>query len=127
LQTTPYTRAFQIVFSATVVLVGYLAFGHVEETPVANINDKLGHAAAFLTLAFLLDFALPRRAWGVHKLLPLLAYGLLIEVVQHFLPYREFSLWDFTADAIGLIAYPLTMPLLKRVPGLALRWNSVTN
>lgn len=126
-QTPPYTGAFRAVFIATVVLICYLAFGHVEETPIADINDKLEHTAAFLTLAFLLDFAWPHRAWGSDKLLLLLAYGLFIEVVQYFLPYREFSLWDLAADSLGLIAYPLTIPLLKRVPGLALRWNSVTN
>jgi VanZ family protein len=127
LQKPPYTGAFRVVFIVTVVLISYLAFGHVEETPIADINDKLEHAAAFLTLAFLLDFSWPDRAWGSDKLLPLLAYGLFIEVVQYFLPYREFSLWDLAADCLGLIAYPLTIPLLKRVPGLAHRWNSVTN
>ncbi len=126
-QTPPYTSAFRVLFIVTVVLISYLAFGHVEQTPIADINDKLEHAAAFLTLAFLLDFARPHRAWGSDKLLLLLAYGLFIEVVQYFLPYREFSLWDLAADSLGLIAYPLTIPLLKRVPGLALRWNSVTN
>jgi len=124
---TPYTGAFRIAFAVTLLAVSYLAFGHVEETPIASINDKLGHSAAFLTLALLLDFAWPRRAWGAAKLLPLFAYGLLIEIVQYFLPYRTFSLWDLAADTLGLLAYPLLFPLLRRLPGLALRWNSVTN
>lgn len=111
----------------TLLLVGYLSFAHLEETPVADINDKFGHTTAFLCLAFLLDFARPRRVWGAEKLLPLLAYGLFIELVQYFLPYRTFSLWDLAADGLGLMLYPLALPLLKRIPGLALRWNSVTN
>lgn len=111
----------------TVLLVTYLAFGHIEETPVARVNDKLGHSTAFLSLAFLLDFASPRADWGVRKLLPLLAYGLFIEVVQYFLPYRTASLLDLAADGLGLLLYSPTLPLLKRIPGLALRWNSVTN
>ena len=111
----------------TLLLVGYLSFAHLEETPVADINDKFGHTAAFLCLAFLLDFAYPRRVWGAEKLLPLLAYGLFIELVQYFIPYRTFSLWDLAADGLGLMLYPLALPLLKRIPGLALRWNSVTN
>lgn len=127
LQETRFTSAFRIAFAFTALLVGYLSFGHMEETPIASVNDKLGHAAAFVTLAFLLDFAWPRQAWGAPKLLPLLAYGLLIELVQYFLPYREFSLWDLSADALGLATYPLAFPLLKRTPGLALRWNSATN
>lgn len=124
---TPYNRLFQAAFLMTLLLIGYLSFGHVEETPVADINDKVGHAAAFLCLGFLFDFASPRKHWGLGKLLPLLAYGLLIEVVQYFLPYRTFSLWDLAADGLGLMLYPLAFPLLKRTPGLAPRWNSVTN
>jgi len=124
---TLHTRLFRIAFVATVVLVGYLSFAHVEETPVAGINDKLGHAAAFLCLGFLLDFAWPRRPWGARKLLPLLGYGLIIELVQYFLPYRSFSLWDLAADGLGLGLYPLLLPLLRYIPGLALRRNSVTN
>ncbi|MEJ2590236.1 MAG: VanZ family protein [Candidatus Thiodiazotropha sp.] len=111
----------------TLLLVTYLAFGHIEKTPVASINDKFGHAAAFLCLGFLFDFARPATPWSMRKLLPLLAYGLFIEVVQYFLPYRTFSLWDLAADGAGLLLYPLMFPLLKRMPGLALRWNSVTN
>jgi VanZ family protein len=111
----------------TLLLVTYLSFGHIEKTPAGSINDKIGHSAAFLCLAFLLDFARPRTAWGTRKLLSLLAYGLFIEVVQYFLPYRTFSLWDLAADGLTLLLYPLAFPLFKRVPGLALRWNSVTN
>ncbi|MCU7811416.1 MAG: VanZ family protein [Candidatus Thiodiazotropha sp. (ex Notomyrtea botanica)] len=111
----------------TLVLVGYLSFGQLEETPVADINDKFGHVAAFLCLAFLLDFAWPKHHWGLYKLLPLLAYGLFIELVQHYLPYRNFSLWDLAADGLGLFLYPLSLPILKRIPILAVRWNSATN
>ena len=127
LQETPYTLGFRVVFAASLLLISYLAFGQLEGTPVASINDKLGHTAAFLTLAFLFDFSSPRRPWGARKALPLLAYGLLIELVQLFLPYREFSLWDLAADALGLLLYPYTIPLLKRIPSLALRWNGATN
>jgi VanZ family protein len=127
LQATPYTGSFRIAFVCATLLVAYLAFGHLEQTPIASLNDKLNHVAAFLCLAFLLDFATPRQMWGWRKLLPLFAYGLMIELVQYFLPYREFSLWDLAADTLSLIVYPLTLPLLKRTPGLALRWNSATN
>ncbi len=126
LQETPYTSRFRFALALCLALITYLAFGHVEETPIADFNDKLEHAAAFLTLAFLLDFAWPRRPWDATKLLSLLAYGLLIELVQYFLPHREFSLWDLAADGLGLLIYPLATPLLKKTPGLALRWISVT-
>lgn len=127
LRETPYTTGFRLLFGLSVLLTSYFAFGHLEATPVASLNDKFEHVAAFLSLAFLLDFAWPHRAWGPGKLLPLLAYGLVIECVQYFLPHREFSLWDLAADTLGLALYWLLLPLCKRTPGLAVRWNSVTN
>ena len=45
----------------------------------------------------------PGRGWG--KWVSLLAYGLFIETVQRFLPYREFSGWDLVADGIGIWLY----------------------
>jgi VanZ family protein len=125
LQDTHFTRAFRISFILVILLISYLAVIQIEDTAfdiLSFANDKLQHAAAFLFLAFLLDFAWPRQAWGPPKWLSLLAYGLLIEIVQYFIPYREFSLWDLAADALGLAIYPLSVPLLKRAPGLALRW-----
>jgi VanZ family protein len=35
----------------------------------------------------------------------LLGYGLLIELIQRELPYREFSLFDLAADALGILLY----------------------
>lgn len=33
----------------------------------------------------------------------LLAFGLQIEIVQYFLPNREFSLLDVVADGVGIV------------------------
>jgi VanZ family protein len=130
LQHTNYTKLFRLGFVSVILLISYLSFSQIEDSPfevLSFFNDKLEHAAAFFTLAFLLDFAWPRRAWDRSKWLPLLGYGLLIEIVQFFIPFREFSLWDLAADALGLLLYAFTLPLIMRTPGLALRWNSVTN
>ena len=35
-------------------------------------------------------------------MLALLAYGLFIELVQALLPWRDFSLWDWGADGVGI-------------------------
>ena len=130
LQHTRYTGVFRLGFFSALLLVSILSFGQIEDSPLdvlSLLNDKIEHAAAFFVLAFLLDFAWPRQAWGRAKWLPLLGYGLLIEVVQHFIPYRVFSLWDLAADVVGLMLYAACLPWLQRAPGLAPRWNSVTN
>jgi hypothetical protein len=79
--------------------------------------------AAFTALAFAVDFSFPGRKYGAKKILSLLAYGVTIELVQHFLPYRDSELWDIVADGVGLLLYGLSLPLLRRLPGLRQRWS----
>jgi VanZ family protein len=67
--------------------------------------DKLNHAAAFLVLAALADLGWPGRATLPWRLGLLLGYGVLIELVQAVLAYRQGSALDFVADALGVAAY----------------------
>jgi VanZ family protein len=53
----------------------------------------------------------------------LLGYGLAIEIIRYFLPYRSFSLLDLGADATCLLASRISIPLLKRMPLFNNRWE----
>jgi VanZ family protein len=90
---------------------------------MTSVNDKIGHILAFVILAFLLDFSFPASNFNLSKILPLLAYGMLIEITQYFLPHRMFSLLDMLADGGGLVIYALLIPILRHVPILKLRWS----
>jgi VanZ family protein len=117
-------RIFRSLFAVTFVAVAYLSLTPVPEMEnLQRISDKVQHASAFCVLAFLLDFAAPRSAFGLRKFLTLMAYGIAIECVQYFLPYREFSLLDMLADAAGLLLYMASVPLLKYMPVLQRRWQ----
>ena len=61
---------------------------------------------------------------GLSKVLILMAFGLLIEVIQYFLPYRTFSLYDLGADAIGVLVYIIWTPVLKQIPFVCRRWSA---
>ena len=78
---------------------------------------------AFYVLALLVDFSFPQDKFGLSKILALLGFGLLIEVIQYFLPYRTFSLYDLAADGGGLTVYWFSLPTLRYVPLLRCRWN----
>lgn len=77
--------------------------------------DKLLHAGAFFALALLADAGYPGvgrgRQWAA-----LMAFGLLIECVQWFLPYRESAIDDLVADAVGVAAYALVAAAVRAVP-----------
>ncbi|MFZ5998412.1 MAG: VanZ family protein [Nitrospirota bacterium] len=76
----------------------------IETLDVMIISDKLNHLAAFVLLAVLCGAAYPNRSvrWQCSFLI---SYGMLIECVQLFLPYRKFSLLDIAADASGILVY----------------------
>ncbi len=69
-----------------------------------RINDKTAHVLTFLLLAFLSHRAFPAAAipW---KAASLFAYGLLIECIQYYIPYRDFSLLDQLANTVGILLF----------------------
>jgi VanZ family protein len=114
--------AFPIALATAIVTILYFALTPVEHKIVEDINDKLNHLLAFAVLAFLADYSFPRTRLSLIKILALLGFGFLIEVLQYFLPYREFSLYDLLADGIGIAAYGFSQPLHSRIPWLRFRW-----
>ena len=69
------------------------------------INDKVMHAAVFFCFAFLVDLVTSNTPYWKWKGIPLLAYGLFIEICQTLTPTRQFELADLAADAAGIIIY----------------------
>jgi VanZ family protein len=114
---------FRLALLAALAVVMHLATTQMNYPVVENMNDKVNHILAFYVLGFLADFSFPRKEFGFSKVLSLLGFGLLIEVIQYFLPYRTFSLYDLGADAAGLAVYWASLPALKHLPLLRRRWN----
>ena len=69
------------------------------------ISDKIIHVAVFFGFAMLLDLASSRHPFWLWKGLPLLAYGVFVEVLQYFTPFRSFSVLDMFADFSGIMLY----------------------
>jgi VanZ family protein len=97
-------RAFRAGLYVCATAIAVLAFYPLETQPVTG-NDKINHLIAFAVLAGLADGAYPGRANARVKWLLLIAYGLAIEIVQRYLPYRHFSWSDLGADALGVFLY----------------------
>lgn len=91
-------------------------------TPVTIIQaggwDKLYHFSAFFVLSNML-------ALGWQRLNPmqlfsgLLIYAALTEILQHFIPGRSFSVMDWVADGMGVVAGILLCQILLR------RWSAL--
>jgi VanZ family protein len=107
--------SFRVALVVTLIVTMYLATTQWELAIIDDTNDKVKHILAFYVLSFLADYSAPKVRFNLSKGLMILAYGLLIEVIQYFLPYRENSLYDLAADAIGIAAYVLSYPALSRI------------
>lgn len=74
-----------------------------------TIEDKFGlshilHFLAFVTLTFTVDLAYPRYG-NLRKARALMGFGISIEAVQYFIPYRFCSFRDLMIDVLGIAAY----------------------
>jgi len=103
-------------------VITYLATAELEYMVFPLNYDKINHFVTFLVLALLVDFSFPNSRFNTVKIFLLIAYGFSLEVLQYFLPYRMFSLFDIVADSLGLLAYALLIPFIKRLPVLSDRW-----
>jgi len=70
-------------------------------------EDKIKHIIAFFTLSFLLNKASSTIKHRVRNIFALLLFGIFIEIVQMFLPYREASVADIYADLTGILIFQL--------------------
>lgn len=103
---------FKLLLSLALILVTWQAFSPQPLQDAANINDKLGHGLVFLFLSAIVDHAFATSKFGLKKSAYLLAYGIFIEVVQHFIPERSFSILDMVADSAGIFLYWLIISFI---------------
>jgi len=75
-------------------------------TPVTLVSvgswDKLIHFGGFFVLAGLAILARWQPSTRILIAL-LLGYAALTEILQHFIPGRSFSVFDWLADALGIV------------------------
>lgn len=70
-----------------------------------QLNDKVIHIIVFFGFAVLVDLVSSREPFWLWKALPLIVYGIGIEVLQYFSPDRSFSVLDAMADVGGVLLY----------------------
>lgn len=110
----PITFRFGLV--AALCAISYLAFTPQHHEIAEKASDKINHLIAFATLAWLIDGAFqPWQSKWLLKILALLGYGALIELVQLGLPHRSFSLLDLAADAAGIGLYAIPALIIVRM------------
>jgi VanZ family protein len=115
---TTLRRLARLGFLACVLAVAFLAFAPFPESPGFDW-DKANHLVAFVTLMALAELGWPDRRAMPWRLGLVLGYGVLIELVQAQLPYRQGSVLDLVADALGVALYLV----LKRASLMLSAWG----
>lgn len=100
------------LLSASIVLAGSVI--ETGSSVVSGLDDKLQHLLAFAGLAVMACMGFPQLPVRTVLLPALIGYGLLIECIQWFLPWREFSLLDLLADAAGALPAMLAAEAWRR-------------
>ena len=105
---------FKVIFFITVIFILYKALTPPGE-PLFDFDhaDKAVHALAFFILSFLLNRSSSSIERRIRNIFSLLAFGILIEVLQSFTNYRTVSIGDVMADLLGILLFQLSYSLLK--------------
>ena len=106
--------SFRIILATSVFIITILSIKQVNIEFSVNSLDKALHFLCFsyLTLITWLSRILNK---DLHVYVIVLAYGILIEIVQRFLPYRSFEYLDIFADFVGVIAGLIIIKILKNL------------
>lgn len=93
--------AWRLAFGLCMLAILVLALMPTD-VPIPSTGwDKSNHLLAFFVMALLGLRAYPGRTMAV--LTGLVAYGVLIEVLQSFTPNRSADWQDIVADSVGLV------------------------
>ena len=101
-----------LLISVTIITILFIYEVNIESSP--NFLDKALHFLCFtyLTLITWLSRILSK---DLHVYVIVLAYGILIEIVQRFIPYRSFEYLDIFADSVGIIAGLMIIKVFKNL------------
>lgn len=114
----PRTRnRWRLLLAAGIATVAWFAFKPNDTDNGIEHLDKVQHVAAFASLAFAASFGWAHKTRNLLLTAAgLLAYGLLIELVQTQLPTRSGEVADWLADAVGVALGLLLARGIRRLP-----------
>lgn len=111
---------FTILVLICLITIEYLATTSLHIKPLENSWDKANHFMAFFVLYLLLKYSHLKLSNSMIALI-LLLFGIQIEIVQYFIPGREFSGLDILVDSLGIVIGILTFLTLKRLNAFNLK------
>ena len=105
-------NSFRFILGSSLVLISILSIQEIEVQSPVNFSNKLLHFFCFLYLTAIswLSRIIYKELW---LYVIVLAYGILIEIVQIYIPYRSFEFLDIFADFLGILVGTFLINFLK--------------
>jgi len=102
----------RLILGISIVIISILSIQEIDFQSSVNLSDKLLHLFCFLYLTIIswLSRIIYKELW---LYVIVLAYGILIEIVQIYIPYRSFEFLDIFADFLGILAGSLFINFFK--------------
>jgi VanZ family protein len=98
------SRGLSLALLLTSILVfSYLFFSRQSLPSDIPHTDKYGHILVFFCLSILIYKCINIRRR--YQIVILIAYGIAVECVQYYIPYRSGGLDDVIADGLGVILF----------------------
>jgi len=110
-----HTKKWQVVFWINSTLLLYLTLMPSLDTQISYQHaDKIFHFIGFGAFALFCGLAFPKLSnlWviSIGSLL-----GIVVEIIQSFLPHRGFSYADMLADLIGIVTAVTFLWLIRKI------------
>ena len=116
--TQPETIRFisRMAFFILLAAAMFLSLADPGKTPGLDLTwDKLNHAFGYFALVGFLDLGFRTGRSIFPKSILVFSYSLFLECAQYFIPYREFSLFDLAANAVGIASFLILRFQLERI------------
>ena len=105
--------SYRLGFMVSILAISWLAIAEPASfSSKGLIDDKILHFLCFAYLTIIFKFArFTDQDFWVYVIV--LGYGILIEIVQMYIPYRSFEFFDILADLMGIFCASLLLKLAK--------------
>jgi len=99
-----FLKILSCLFLAIILFLSSL---YVNNTNLPEQSDKVAHFIMYIFCSASFYFLQFR-----YYILFSISYGILMEIIQYFIPWRSFSIADIIANSIGAVSFLLILKFL---------------
>jgi VanZ family protein len=102
-------KVFLIIY---IIIINYLAFMPISND-IGTESDKVNHILAFIVFTFLISQSFKISNFKI--IISGLIFGIYIELIQYFIPYRSSDIRDIMADILGVLLALILLNLIVNI------------